>query len=101
MDLAHLHLLLNHFPIIGTLFGVGFLAYGVIRSDDRIANAGKVVLVLMALMTIPAYFTGEPAEKVIRAFRGSAKMTSTPTNPQPSRHSLRCWFWAGLRLLPC
>jgi len=28
MDQAHLHLVLNHFPIIGSLFGIGYIAYG-------------------------------------------------------------------------
>ena len=26
MNEAHLHLILNHFPIIGALFGLGFMA---------------------------------------------------------------------------
>ncbi len=36
MDTTHLHLLLNHFPIIGTLIGSGLLFFGIIKKQDNI-----------------------------------------------------------------
>jgi len=65
MDQAHLHLLLNHIPIIGTIFGIGFMAFGYLRKNQTITNAAKVVLIIVALLTIPTFFTGEPAEEIL------------------------------------
>ena len=55
MDLAHIHLLLNHFPIIGTIVGVGlFLISFLVKTDDA-RRSGLIVFVVMALLTIPAF----------------------------------------------
>jgi hypothetical protein len=34
MDATHLHLLLTHFPIVGTIIGIGILAYGQISNNN-------------------------------------------------------------------
>ena len=66
MNLAHLHLLLNHFPIIGTLIGVGlFIAAFTQRSDD-LKLAGLTVFAGVALLTLPAFFSGVGAQAVAR-----------------------------------
>lgn len=65
MNLAHLHLLLNHFPIIGTLIGIGFMGYAYFRKDDKIGNAAHVLFIVMALITIPVFYTGAPAEHLL------------------------------------
>jgi len=67
LDQAHLHLLLNHFPIIGTLFGIGFIAYGYFIKNQTITNAAKIVFIIVAVITIPTFFSGEPAEKILEA----------------------------------
>ena len=35
MNFVHLHLLLNHFPIIGTLVGLGLLLISLVRKKRR------------------------------------------------------------------
>ena len=62
MDPTHLHLLLNHVPTVG--FGIGialFLAALVTRSND-LKQASLVVLVGVALLSIPTYATGNMAQ---------------------------------------
>jgi hypothetical protein len=62
MDPTHLHLLLNHVPTVG--FGIGlalFIASLVTRSGD-LKQASLAVLVGVALVSIPAYATGNAAQ---------------------------------------
>ncbi len=73
MNLAHVHLLLNHLPVIGTAFGLLVLAAGMIRKSPDLTKAALVVFVLMALIAVPTYLTGEPAEKVLQPFSGAAR----------------------------
>lgn len=72
-NLAHLHLLLNHLPIVGCLFAGGLLVAGLVRRDDSLTVAAKVALVLVALTSIPAYFTGEPAEEQVEDIAGISR----------------------------
>ena len=70
MDYTHLHLLLNHFPIIGTLLGLGILAFGMIKDNTGIVQTSLYVFILVALISIPAFLTGEPAEEAIEHLPG-------------------------------
>jgi uncharacterized membrane protein len=65
MNGAHLHLILNHVPVIGLGLSMVVLATGMLRRSDEIVRAGALLLVLIALITIPVYLTGEPAEDVL------------------------------------
>ena len=70
MNLAHLHLLLNHFPIIGTFIVLLLLVAGRYLKTQTIINTAAVLLVGIALITIPAFFTGEPAEEAVEHLPG-------------------------------
>ncbi|MEP1093815.1 MAG: hypothetical protein ABJG78_01820 [Cyclobacteriaceae bacterium] len=70
MDPAHAHLILNHLPILGTFFGLCLLAYGLFRKKKELENAGLVTLVIVALLTIPVFFSGEGAEEIVEHIPG-------------------------------
>jgi uncharacterized membrane protein len=73
MSTTHFHMLLNHFPVIGTLIGSGLLLWGIIKNQDNIKSIAAVVLALMAIIAIPVYLTGEPAEETVEELAGIAK----------------------------
>ncbi len=73
MNWAHLHLLSNHLPILGTVFGLGLLGWAVLRRNDAVQRAALGSFVVVALLTLPAYFTGEPAEDVVEHAAGVAE----------------------------
>ena len=73
MNWAHLHLLSNHVPVLGTLFALGLLAWGVLRRNDAVKRAALGTFVVVALLALPAYFTGEPAEGVVEHAAGVAE----------------------------
>jgi hypothetical protein len=66
MNQAHLHLALNHLPIIGTLLGLITLLAGVILKDPGIRKAGLGLFIISGIMVIPAFLTGEGAERVLK-----------------------------------
>src|SRR5690349_22937313 len=69
MDLSptHVHLLLNHFPSIGFMVGFVLFIGGLIARSDHIKQAALVILVGIALITIPTYVTGDAARRVLEA----------------------------------
>lgn len=60
MNWPHIHLLLNHAPLFGTIVGTILLAAAILRNHSLIRPA-LYVLVLSGLAAIVVYFTGEPA----------------------------------------
>ena len=73
MNPTHIHLLLNHFPIIGTLIGSTILLYSIIKKQNAGKNIGAFIIVLMAIIAIPVLLTGEPAEESIEHLSGISK----------------------------
>ncbi len=73
MNSAHLHLALNHLPVIGLLFAFGVLVVGRLISSDVTMRVGLWLFVASALFAIPAYLTGEPAEEMVEKMPGIAE----------------------------
>jgi uncharacterized membrane protein len=67
---AHLHLLVNHAPIFGTLFAVALLLVSYFTSADVLRKTAFVVLVLTAISGAVADLSGDAAEDAIRGFPG-------------------------------
>jgi hypothetical protein len=70
MNPAHLHLILNHIPVVGTGFGMGLISWALIRKSEELKKVSLGVFVIVALLTIPVYLTGEPAEHFIEDLPG-------------------------------
>lgn len=70
MSSAHLHILLNHFPVIGTALAAFVLFYGFFKRSDEIKKLSLILLVITSLVTIPVYLTGENAEGSVVSIEG-------------------------------
>lgn len=70
MNAAYIHLLFNHFPIIGSLFGFCFFIFGVFFKNSSIKNAGLIIFLVISIITIPAYFSGEGTEDYVENIPG-------------------------------
>ena len=70
MTAAHLHLALNHIPVLGTLFGTGLLAYGLWQRQETIQDVGLGLLVGVGAVAVAVYWTGEPAEEIVEGVAG-------------------------------
>ena len=65
-NVAHLHLLLNHVPTLGTTVALGLLIAAYVRRDEPLKLVGLEVLFLIALLAMPAYMTGVAAFQKLR-----------------------------------
>lgn len=65
VNLAHLHLLINHFPTIGTTIALGLFLAALIGKSDDLKRASLVVFFGIALITIPTYMSGNAAQETI------------------------------------
>lgn len=73
MSWVHLHLLLNHVPVLGTAFAVLLLAYGAARHSADVTRASLGAFILFGLLGIVVYLTGEPAEEAVEHLPGVSK----------------------------
>ncbi|PWT97377.1 MAG: hypothetical protein C5B51_31440 [Terriglobia bacterium] len=65
MDVAHLHLLLNHFPTIGFLLGMAVFLLGLAGKSNDLRRAGLILFMGIALLSIPIYISGNGAQQSI------------------------------------
>ena len=64
MNDAHLHMVVNHFPIIGTIFGLGILIAGIFLKNNVIKNVAYILFVIAAIFGAVSMATGEGAEEI-------------------------------------
>jgi uncharacterized membrane protein len=65
MNDAHLHLAVNHFPIIVTFLGFGILVVGLFLKNNSVKNTAYVLFVIAAVFAIASMATGEGAEELV------------------------------------
>ncbi len=62
---AHIHLLLNHIPIIGLPIAFLMLAWAIFTKNDGMKKFALGFTVVLAVFTVLTQVTGEPAEEQI------------------------------------
>jgi uncharacterized membrane protein len=70
MNYAHIHLLLNHVPVIGAAFALALIFFAVLRNSDELRRASLVAVFVIALIAVPTFLTGEPAGTMVERFPG-------------------------------
>jgi len=65
MNWSHVHLMLNHIPVLGVFFGLLLLLAAKLRKSEELDKASLVVFVLMGAAAGLVYFTGEQAEVAV------------------------------------
>lgn len=73
MNQAHLHLLLNHIPILGSLGGALILLYGIFSKNIGVQKVALTIFIISALVAIPVFMTGEPTEEIVEDLAGVNK----------------------------
>ena len=74
MNQAHLHMVFNHFPIIGLFFGIGILAYGIFKKQTVLVNTAYVIFIFCMIMAKATMMTGEGAEEIVEELGISNKI---------------------------
>jgi len=65
MNEAHLHMVVNHFPIIGTILGLGILMAGMILKNNSVKNTAYFLFIFSAVFAAFSMGTGEGAEELV------------------------------------
>ena len=67
---VHLHLLINHLPLIGSLFALVLGLYGAARRQPAVVRAAFLTLIVSGVGSFAATRTGEGAEDAVEALPG-------------------------------
>jgi uncharacterized membrane protein len=65
IDWAHIHIMVNHFPVILAVMGALAVVLAIVRGQRGIWLYATVSLTLAAVTVIPTYFTGDPAKNAL------------------------------------
>lgn len=63
---AHYHLLLNHWPILGTFVALCLFVCALFSAQDSLKQASLILFAFIALMAIPAYMSGNSAQEFLK-----------------------------------
>lgn len=66
MNGAHLHMVVNHIPIMGTVFGLGVLITGLVTNNNTVKNIAYVLFIIAAVFAAISSSTGEMAEELVK-----------------------------------
>ncbi|MBY0482120.1 MAG: hypothetical protein K2Q21_12240 [Chitinophagaceae bacterium] len=70
MSQVHLHLLITHLPIFGSLLGTLVLVYGLWAKSTQTKQAAYLMFIISAIGAAIAYLTGEAAEEATENIQG-------------------------------
>jgi uncharacterized membrane protein len=65
MDWAHIHIMINHFPVILAMLGALASVLAVVRPRRGAWLYATASLTFAGLTVLPTYFTGEPADHAL------------------------------------
>jgi uncharacterized membrane protein len=66
MSWGYLHMIINHFPIVGTIIGCMLVIAGIVFKNTGVKISGLGTIVFAALMSVIAYLTGDSAENSVQ-----------------------------------
>jgi hypothetical protein len=70
---AHWHLVLNHLPVVGSLAALLLMTWAFLKNTDEPKRIALAALVLVAIISVPTFLTGEPSERLLKGLPGISK----------------------------
>jgi uncharacterized membrane protein len=70
MDQTHMHLMITHLPIVGSVLGAIVLAYGLWTKSIHTQISAYIVFLISSIGAIVSYLTGEAAEETVEHIGG-------------------------------
>lgn len=96
---AHLHLLTNHFPVVGMIIVFLVLVYGIFRKQNEIIRLALMLTVLISLITIVVSNSGESASQLIEGEDGVNEEMIDPHEEMAEIASVVMYVTGGLCLV--
>ncbi len=73
MNPTHIHLLITHLPIFGSILGAVVLTYGLFARSRSTQMASYLLFIISTIGAVIAYLTGEEAEETVEHLPGIAE----------------------------
>lgn len=89
LNLAHWHLLLNHFPIIGTLVALGLFLSSFVGENQDLRRASFIVFAGVGFMSIGTFLTGFGAAAIVM---GKPGISDAAITRHEGAAMLAIWF---------
>lgn len=70
MNQPHIHLLITHLPVFGSILGSLVLAYGLWSKSDHTKIAAYFLYIISSIGAGVAYYTGEATEEIVEKIPG-------------------------------
>jgi uncharacterized membrane protein len=70
MNDAHLHMVVNHFPIIGTILAIGILIAGILTKNNGVKLTSYFIFIIAAVFGLMSMATGDGAEELVKDMPG-------------------------------
>jgi hypothetical protein len=70
MNYPHLHLMINHVPVLGTVLALLLLTWALVTRRRDFIRLSLFVTLLAGLSVYPAYFTGDEAHEQLEDVKG-------------------------------
>lgn len=99
MNDAHWHLVVNHFPIIGTILALGVLITGLFLKNNSVKNTAYVLFIVAAIFAVFSMQTGEGAEEMVENFPEIGKAIIHEHEELAEKLALVLYAMGGLSLL--
>jgi uncharacterized membrane protein len=101
MNLAHVHLLLNHFPTVGMVVGLCVFLTAIVMKSDDLKRASLGIFFFIALLSLPTFATGTAGQL---ALENSPEANKTAIVAHEGAAFIALWFmeftgalsWLGL-----
>ena len=61
---------MNHVPLVGTVLTLVLLVVALWKKSEELKRVSLWLLILMAVLSAPAYLSGEPAEEIVKKIPG-------------------------------
>lgn len=99
MNDAHLHLIVNHFPIIGTIFGTGILITGLFFKNNAVKNTAYCLFIIGAVFSFASMNTGEGAEEIAEKLPGVTDAIIHEHEEMAEKLAIALYILAGVSIL--
>jgi uncharacterized membrane protein len=99
MNDAHLHLVLNHLPIIIPAIGLLVMIGGLIFSSEIVKRTAYFIFILGAIVAFPAFSTGEGAEEVVENLPGVSENLIKIHEEIAETFAILCYILGGASLI--
>jgi uncharacterized membrane protein len=70
MSTVHLHLMLNHVPVVGTFFLIALFGVALLRRNATLTRTALWTWMALAAVSAVVFLTGEPAEEAVEGIAG-------------------------------